>query len=290
MIENQLSTKFKGVFLGFSKKYTINDSGCLTACIARLVNEPLLTVHQKLKDGGCFFNECLLDLTKVPTVFNQLTYAGKFTYDNNKALEAIKRNGIVIAEVDYNPIMDGTQQHFVCMVGDGNIEDPLGGKIKPVTTYKTYLTLRIFEIKQITNSEPDMTNEEKLMLEFIKVNQITEGQLREGYGYVKDGTVAKQTKEIDGLKTSLKSLEERLTILESELTANNKLILDYQSTISTAKGSISNLQAQLKTMSDTSNTWKNRYESKLQETIDKYSTIKLLAEIKNRILKNMKKK
>ena len=291
MIENQLSTKFKGISLGFSKVYTINDSGCLTACLARLLNLPLLEVHQKLKDGGCFYNECLLDLTKVPRVYPQLSYIGKFAYDNVLALETISSDGIVIAEVDYNPIMDGTQQHFVCMVGGGNIEDPLGGKIKPVTNYQKYLTLRVFRIKDLPVSSSDnMTEQEKLMLDFIRVNQMTEGQLREGFGYIKEGTVAKQSKEIEDLKKSLADLIERVGVLESEVKASNDLVVDWQSKYSSATSNISKLEKEIKDQSDEKNQWKNRYEAKCKETADKLSVWELLTELKSRIFKSLGKK
>jgi len=216
MIENQLSTKFKGIYLGFSKVYTINDSGCLTACISRLLNLPLLEVHQKLKDSGCFFNECLLDLTKVPTAYPQLTYKGKFTYDNDLALKTIKEQGIVIAEVDYNPIMNGTQQHFICMVGNGNIEDPLGGKIKSVTTYKTYLTLRVFEIKELPVEET-MTEQEKHLLEVITELKASEGDIREGVAYVKAGTIKEKDKQILILTNKVADLEVKMLELSQAL-------------------------------------------------------------------------
>lgn len=131
--------------------------------------------------------------------------------------------------------------------------------------------------KLVSNLEDNMTEQEKIMLDFIRVNQMTEGQLREGYAYVKDGTVANLTKEIESLKQSLKDMADRVSILESENKANNDLIVSYQTEVSTAKGSISKLQADLKMMSDEKNVWKNRYEAKLQETADKLTVKQLLA-------------
>ncbi len=84
--------------------------------------------------------------------------------------------------------------------------------------------------------EENMNEQEKLMLDFIRVNQITEGQLREGYGYVKDGTVANQSKEIEALKKLSQDLAERVAVLESEnkdqlkaINEKNKLINELQS-------------------------------------------------------------
>jgi len=278
MIENQLSTKFKGVFLGFSKIYQINDSGCLVACISRVLQLPLLEVHQKLKDRGCFFNEALLDLTKVPRAFPQLTYTGKFAYDNNIALEAIKRNGIVIAEVDHNPIMNGTQQHFVCMVGDGKIEDSLGGKIKPVSTYKTYLTLRVFEIKPMVTTTTTINQEEENILKFLKGK--TEGDVREAFGYLGDkakhdeqmATLSQKVLELDKFT---KTLQEKIDILDSEVTASNEIILKWQNEAQSAKEQASKAIAQINSANEEKNKYRRLYEGLLATTPDKMTIIQL---------------
>lgn len=130
-------------------------------------------------------------------------------------------------------------------------------------------------IPKIKVLEETMTDNEKILLDFIKTNQITEGQLREGFAYVKDGTVAKQSKEIADLKKLAQDLADRVSVMESEIKANNDLILSWQSEVSSAKGSISKLQADLKSMSDEKNVWKNRYEQKLTETADKMTVNQL---------------
>jgi uncharacterized coiled-coil protein SlyX len=111
----------------------------------------------------------------------------------------------------------------------------------------------------------DMTDEEKRILEFL--NGKSEGDVREAFGALQD--IPKLNKEINDLKSSQKDLEARIEQLEADATANNKLIEDYQSTITTAKDTESNLKADIQT-------WKNRYEAKCKETIDKYSALELL--------------
>lgn len=123
--------------------------------------------------------------------------------------------------------------------------------------------------------EENMNDQEKIMLEFIRVNKITEGQLREGYGYVKEGTVANLTKEIEGLKQSLKDMVSRVEMLEAENKANNDLIQDWQSKVDSANSKISKLEAEIKIQSDEKNQWKNRYEAKLKETADKMTVRQL---------------
>jgi len=128
----------------------------------------------------------------------------------------------------------------------------------------------------ISNSDPTMTTEETNIWNFIKTNQITEGQLREGYGYVKDGTVANLTKQIADLNTSQKSLEDRISILESEVKASNDLVASWQTTASNANQKLSKLQSDLDTANTQSNVWKNRYEAALKEQVGKYSAWELI--------------
>lgn len=112
----------------------------------------------------------------------------------------------------------------------------------------------------------DMTD---IVSELIKTNGITEGDIRWLIDLKANQTVSNLEKQIEELKASHKNLEERIEQLEADATANNKLIEDYQSSISTAKETESNLRADIQT-------WKNRYEAKCKETVDKYSAIELI--------------
>lgn len=121
--------------------------------------------------------------------------------------------------------------------------------------------------------QEDMTDDQKNILQFLTEQGANESKVREAFGALNDisglkQTIENQNKEIDDLKTSQKDLTERIEQLEADAKANNELIESYQSTISTAKETESNLQAEIQT-------WKNRYENKCKETVDKYSTLEL---------------
>lgn len=202
MIENQSETSKKKIMLGYSKKYTLYDSGCLVHCVARLLQKPVLEVHEKLKKSNCFFADgsgdvCLLDLTKIPVAYQELKYLGKQVFNQEKALEVIKQAGGVIIEVDSNSIMKGTQQHFVFFIGGKKMEDPLGGVIRKSNYYKSIISMRPF-IK-----ENNMRENEKRILDFVREKKLTEGQIRQAVGWLLDNTVAKQDEEIDGLKATI---------------------------------------------------------------------------------------
>lgn len=111
----------------------------------------------------------------------------------------------------------------------------------------------------------DMTDEQKRILEFLTGK--TEGDVREAFGALQE--IPNLNKKIKDLEISQKDLESRIEQLEADATANNKLIEDYQSQITTAKETESNLKADIQT-------WKNRYEAALKEQINKYTGWQLI--------------
>jgi hypothetical protein len=119
----------------------------------------------------------------------------------------------------------------------------------------------------VVKQEDDMTEEQKRILDFLVGK--TEGDVRQAFGALAD--LPNLTKEIEALKNSQKTLEERIAQLEADAKANNDLILDWQKKVSSANSTISKLQAEIKTQSDEKNQWKNRYEQALKEQVNKYT-------------------
>lgn len=213
MIENQLEANKKSIFLGYSKKYTLYDSGCLVHALARLLKLPVLPVHERLKIFGCFFADatgdvCLLDLSKVPNAYPQLKYIGKeSSWNQDKALAAIKQAGGLIVEVDSNSIMNGTQQHFVYFRGNGEMEDSLGGVVRPTTYYKNIISMRIFDVLPLP--EPTVSDDQKI---FDKIVAFWHSDARVSGGNL-EGTV----NALIGWAGDMPKLEERILTLEMEL-------------------------------------------------------------------------
>jgi hypothetical protein len=120
--------------------------------------------------------------------------------------------------------------------------------------------------------EDNMTEEQKRILDFLAGK--TEGDVREAFGAI--GQVANLSKEIEGLKSSLKDMTGRVEQLEADAQANNTLILDWQNKVSAANSKVSKLEAEIKVQSDEKNTWKNRYEEALKIQINKYTGWQLI--------------
>lgn len=297
MIENQLDSSMSGVMLGFSKKWDLKEAGCLVHCIARLLNKPRLEVHERLKKFKCFFADstgdvCLLDLTRVPLAYPELRYIGKQPFDQEVALGAIKKAGGLIVEVDYNPIMDGTQQHFVYYKGGGKMEDPLGGVERSTTYYKKVVSIRIFEFVDKPPQEDNMTEEQKNILKFLEGK--TEGDVREAFGYLADRAknneqMATLSQKVLDLDSVTKKLEEKIQILGSEVSASNKIIEDWQNQANSAKEQASKATEQINAITEDRNNYRRLYEKLLGKTIEKLTVGELLVELINKIKNSLKK-
>lgn len=124
----------------------------------------------------------------------------------------------------------------------------------------------------------DMINDEqKRILEFLTGK--SEGDVREAFGALAE--IPNLNKKIKDLETSQKDLVFRIEQLEADATANNKLISDYQTKITTAKETESKLQADIQV-------WKNRYEVALKDQVNKYTGWQLIRLGVNKIISSKK--
>ena len=94
---------------------------------------------------------------------------------------------------------------------------------------------------KVINSDDNMTDQEKIMLEFIRSNKITEGQLRQGYGYIADNIEEKVT----ALEKLSYNLNEKVKELEETLAEEHKIVVGWQNKWNTANAEIKDLQAKL---------------------------------------------
>jgi len=146
---------------------------------------------------------------------------------------------------------------------------------------------------KVTISEPlpveqTMTDEQKRILDFIGTR--TEGDVREAFGYLADkakydeqmATLSQKVLELDGIT---KSLQEKIDVLSSEVTASNEIILKWQSEASSAKDQASKAIAQINSANEEKNKYRRLYEGLLDVTIEKTSTKDLLTVIINRLFK-----
>lgn len=155
-IYSQRDPEWKDILLGFNteSKYTIGDYGCLLSIIAtyltatgkkatpKQLNELLKGVEGYVPGTGLYIWDALrklypeYELSEVSKDYSLIP----FPETKLKQLEALNEKGFfVILEIDFDPIQDGNQQHFVGISGFLNgvpyVADPWTGTIIPLTVY-----------------------------------------------------------------------------------------------------------------------------------------------------------
>ena len=291
MIENQLNPKFKNIYLGFSKKYTLYSDGCAIFSLSNRLNLTAVEMNELLKEKDCFavYNgeKCIINWSKIPSAFPKVKKCVRVTaYNNEKVLEIIERDGGCIVCVDYDGNSATTGDHFVVFKGNKKLEDPLGGKEKPTSTYpltKGYVDL------EIDNGiiESDMTTDEKNALELLESYKINaghgnlEGAMNALIGATSDlqnknaqiATLSQKVLELDGIT---KKLQEQVDILTSEVKSSNEIILDWQQKFKSANEQVSNANEQVSAITDDRNKYRRLYENLLSTTTDKMTAFQLI--------------
>lgn len=116
----------------------------------------------------------------------------------------------------------------------------------------------------------DMTQEEKNILKFLAEQKAGEGDVREAFGAlaevpVKNGQIQTLTEKVLDLDKTVKELQDRVRILEGELTANLDLVSNQQKEVTTAKKQLENKNKELEEMTTEKNKFKGYYETKCEE-------------------------
>jgi len=130
-----------------------------------------------------------------------------------------------------------------------------------------------------------MTEEQKRILDFI--GNRTEGDVRQAFGALVD--LPNLNKEIEALKTLSQDLAQRVAILESENEANNKLILDWQSKVTSANKALDNANKTNIALTAEKNKYKGWYETALKDQVNKYTGWQLVKMGINKLIVQSKK-
>lgn len=159
--------------------------------------------------------------------------------DNNNPDQIPMRGDVLIFK---SP--DGVGHISICdtaVVGENKVISfdqnwPVGSVCKLVThTYTgTYTIVGWLRGKPVINSEENMTDQEKIMLEFIRSNKITEGQLRQGYGYITDNIDEK----VRNLEGQVEVLSKKVDDLTTKLDLEHKSAVGWQKSLGTANDKI----------------------------------------------------
>lgn len=145
--------------------------------------------------------------------------------------------GLWLADYDYNP--DGgvpqTQWPTVAIKQYSN-KLPYGSlAVDGDVFYGDVNTFKQYGVK-LNNTTPTMTQDQQNSLNFIVANNITEGQVRQGWGYITDNI----DKTVTDLKINVVNLGADVGDLTVKLANDDKQVVDQQTQLSTANTSLTN--------------------------------------------------
>lgn len=132
----QTDSRWGYLFLGLSG-LTIGDYGCTLTCCSMAANTtPDIAVKKASFDkNGCIIWESLI------AIGLKLIKRERNKWDNNEVLEAIKKYGFCLGEL----VHPSGYIHWVFMIGNKKMIDPLSGKVEPVSKYENYIGYCILE-------------------------------------------------------------------------------------------------------------------------------------------------
>lgn len=145
---SQLDKRWSGQFIGKTKQ-TLKLYGCVVTSLSNLLNtvgydETPETVNNKLTKAGGYVG-ALVIWSKVSQIWNRLKFVKRVRNYNNAevAYYVYIKKTPVLCEV-YNPLSP-TRLHWVLLIGNRQLVDPLGGVVKPTSTFKTYTGYTIYD-------------------------------------------------------------------------------------------------------------------------------------------------
>lgn len=145
MFYSQLDPKYKSTKMGTTQR-TIGDDGCTDTCLGMASGKDPNEVNRLLTaKGGYAYKTDLKTKVKYALVswdaackaLGNLKFIWRYAkYDNQVALDAIKKYGFVLVEVDFDGNTKTTGKHWVKFDGNHVMDDPLANKGgSPISKY-----------------------------------------------------------------------------------------------------------------------------------------------------------
>ena len=257
----QRDPRWKDKKIGKSSS-SIGSYGCTITCLSMLADITPDEFNTRLTAVNGYQVDLVI-WSKIKEAIPKLEFEWRgYQYDNDKVKQAIADYGACLVEVDFDgSIATPRDRHWVLYIGNGRMYDPWTGGECATSKYPIatgYAIIKVYNKPE--NMDP--------ILQFIKDNNITEGQLREGFAYVKEQTVPKLEKKVEDLESLQNDLKARLDKLEAKVKESEANEQNWQKELSTAKKTISKLTKDLEFYEP----YKTRYEAKCKESVNTVSS------------------
>lgn len=203
---------------------------------------------------GCFVTACSMVADILPSdALKKLTFDGamlvwdsikniglepiyKGDWDNSKALQYITDNGQCIARVDFDGSDRTDDTHFVVLIGNKRLYDPIDGKEKPTSTYSKYTGIRACrKVENMANElQTCLTDRQKFWDERDSI-------LRELQADSVEGGI----NTIRGLRSRITDLGNQLGTYQAETKNKEELLSRCQQEVLNLQDEINGLQSRL---------------------------------------------
>lgn len=215
-------------------QYTVGGYGCFITCVCMVAGIEPPEALKKLQ-----FDRALLTWESIKNIgLEPLEKAG---WDNAKALEYVQANGQCISRVDW----DGNQltdkdTHFVVLIGNRQLIDPIDGKIKPTSAYKIYTGIRACrKVESMTSDEiavkktdfERLVSKSTMLDEMLAKYNVPDSQALYNMIAGKDSRITDISNQLGTAQAEVKNKEEIISRL-------NTLVLQNQDDIDLIEGKL----------------------------------------------------
>lgn len=268
----QRDPRWKDKKIGNSSS-SLGGYGCTLTCLAMKAGTTPDVVDDALTAVGGFQVDMILwpkiNETNLGLRFPDM--GRHYAYDNDLVLKEIADSGSCLVEVDFDGVITTpNDRHWVLFIGNQRCYDPWTGNEVATSKYPLRKGFCIINLVPISNSDDNMTEEQKNILKFLTEKNANEGKVREAFGALdespnKDKQIQTLQARVLDLETSQKDLADRITALESNIQADLKLISDWQKAVETANKKLETQNKTIEDLTTEKNAIKGRYESKCDE-------------------------
>ena len=198
--------------------YSMSGWGCFVTCVSMVADILPTEALKKLRfDGAMLIWESISNIGLEPIE--------KGGWDNAKALDYVAKNGQCIARVDFDGSDRTDDTHFVVLIGNKRLYDPIDGKEKATSTYSKYTGIRACRKVNMTTDEMIIKKSdfEKLVTKSTAYDEIlarySVADARGLFNMVqgKDSRITDLTNQLGTAQAEQKNKEEIISRLKAEL-------------------------------------------------------------------------
>jgi hypothetical protein len=209
-------------------QYNMSGWGCFVTAVSIVADISPAEALEKLRfDGAMLIWDSIKNIGLEPLF--------KGNWDNTKALQFVTENGQCIARVDFDGSDRTDDTHFVVLIGNKQLIDPIDGKIKPTSSYSKYTGIRACrKISMANELEVCLKDRQKFWDE-------RDSLLRELQADTVEGGIS----SIRGLRSRITDLTKQLGTAQAEVKNKDEIVSRLQAALLLRDDDVKQLESRL---------------------------------------------